>query len=207
MPRTQPPLLLSLLIKGAPQPVLKPVSTPSPKDGLPYGEYLVTLGVCEACHTPRNGGSFDATRRFAGGNKFEFPGAAVVSANISPDGATGIGNWTEEYFLDRFRRHRTMAVESLPPMTKEQFTIMPWRSLSNLKDDDLRAIYRYLMSRPAVENASKASINNTHNASSCRCSSSSASPLSISPSATDSSRSCSSGVSIMRGRTSLSSSP
>jgi hypothetical protein len=43
-------------------------------------------------------------------------------------------------------------VERLPPLTKELFTIMPWRSLAQLTDQDLAAIYTYLQARPPVTN-------------------------------------------------------
>ena len=90
--------------------------------------------------------------RLAGGRKFDMAGYTVVSSNITPDSKTGIGNWSLEYFLDRFRRHRGVPTELLPASTKEQFTLMPWRSLSQLSDDDLTAIYAFLMTRRPIEN-------------------------------------------------------
>jgi hypothetical protein len=41
----------------------------------------------------------------AGGQEFRFPGAVVVSANITPDLETGIGRWSEQDFLDRIVVH------------------------------------------------------------------------------------------------------
>lgn len=148
LPRTTVKFPVSMLIKGVPRPVEKPVQTPSRDNPFVYGEYLVTLGGCEACHTNRD----EKTKKLAGGNKFRFGDFEVVSANITPDPDTGIGNWSREYFLDRFRQHRNRPAEILPAASKERFTIMPWRNLAQLSDDDLGAIYGYLMSRTPVVN-------------------------------------------------------
>lgn len=150
LPKIRIDFPVSMLIKGAPRPVLNPVATPSPSNPVTYGEYLVTIGVCEGCHTPFEKGSFDMSRRLAGGRKFGYGGFTVVSANITPDAETGIGNWTLDYFLERFRRHRGVPAETLPAVNKEQWTLMPWRSLAQLPDQDLAAMYTYLKSRPPV---------------------------------------------------------
>ena len=150
LPQTQINFPVSMMIKGSPSPVENAVPVPPRGNQIAYGEYLVTVGVCEGCHTPFERGSFDASKRLAGGRRFSMPGYTVVSANITPDADTGIGNWSLDYFLERFRRHRGVAVEQLPPVNKEQWTIMPWRNLAQLPDEDLAAIYAYLKSRPPV---------------------------------------------------------
>ena len=57
-----------------------------------------------------------------------------------------MGIWTEEMFLNAMRtgRHYGVSRDILPPM--------PWRSLSKLTDEDLKAIYAYLRSIPPVKN-------------------------------------------------------
>jgi mono/diheme cytochrome c family protein len=152
LPRTTVGFPISMLIKGKPRPVTKPVKTPPRANQFGYGEYLTTVGLCEVCHTPFDRGTFDTSKRLAGGHKFSMNGYTVVSANITPDPETGIGTWDLDYFLGRFRRHRDMPVEMLPVATKEQFTVMPWRNLSQMRDDDLAAIYTYLMSRTPIKN-------------------------------------------------------
>jgi mono/diheme cytochrome c family protein len=151
-PRMEAPLPFSLLVKSMPQPVTKPVVTPPRDNTVLYGEYLATIGNCAICHTQFGTLGPDSSKRFAGGHEFKFPGATVVSANITPDPDTGIGRWSREYFLDRFRRHRGVQAESLPAATPELFTVMPWRNLSQMTDGDLSAIYDYLMTRPAIAN-------------------------------------------------------
>ena len=88
---------------------------------------------------------------FAGGRRFDVMGNSVVSANITPDKATGIGEWDLNRFLDRFRKHR-VPVETLEPFSKETFTLMPWRELARMTDSDLEAIYTYLLAQRAIEN-------------------------------------------------------
>lgn len=142
---------VNLLIKGAPQPLTKPVPAPNPSNKRVYGEYLVTVGVCVVCHTQENRGELIREKLFAGGRRFNVWGNTVISANITPDKATGIGDWDVHRFLDRFRKHRVPA-ESLPAFDKALFTLMPWRQLANMTDSDLEAIYGYLLTQRAIEN-------------------------------------------------------
>jgi mono/diheme cytochrome c family protein len=142
---------VNLLIKGVPEPVTEPVATPDPSNKRLYGEYLTGVGVCVVCHTQENSGSLIREKLFAGGRRFDVMGNSVVSANITPDKATGIGEWDLNRFLDRFRKHR-VPTESLPAFDKALFTLMPWRELANMSDSDLEAIYTYLMTQRAVEN-------------------------------------------------------
>jgi hypothetical protein len=79
---------------------------------------------------------------------FAMPIGTVYSQNLTPDMDTGIGSWTEEMFLDIFRKGRHLGGDGrgvLPPM--------PWFWIRNLSDDDLRAIYAYLNSIPPIKNA------------------------------------------------------
>jgi hypothetical protein len=124
---------------------------PDRSNQLLYGEYLTTVGVCVVCHTQAQRGALDRTKLFAGGRQFDTLGYTVVSANITPDKATGIGDWDLARFLDRFHQHRVPA-DSLPPFDKQLFTLMPWRELASLPDADLEAIYVYLRSQRPVEN-------------------------------------------------------
>lgn len=150
VPRSEIQFPVSMLIKGAPRPVTKAVSQPDKSNTRVYGEYLVTIGSCETCHTPMEKGTPDRSRLFAGGNKFqEVP---VVSANITPDKETGIGDWSFERFRDRFYAHREHNGKMLDPMKPERFSVMPWGNLSELPEGDLAAIYAYLMAQIPVKN-------------------------------------------------------
>jgi len=52
------------------------------------GRYLARAGDCVVCHTAPGG------KPFAGGLPLASPIGAMYSTNITPDRATGIGNYT-----------------------------------------------------------------------------------------------------------------
>ncbi len=144
LPRTELALPVALMIKSAPQPVEGVVKAPVKSDKHAYGKYLVEIGGCMDCHTKQEHGQPVAGMELAGGFEFRMPQGVVVSANITPDVETGIGSWTEDGFVSRFRQYSEMAKAGGPPVTAETFTIMPWLATSQLTDEDLRAIYQYL---------------------------------------------------------------
>jgi mono/diheme cytochrome c family protein len=146
--RTELPVFIKMMIKGAPQPVEDPVQRPDRANRRQYGEYLVNLALCAECHTPGSGPNLDTSRRFAGGHRFDINGLVVVSANITPDPNTGIGSWTVDYFKERFHRYK----DGTPPDAAGKFTIMPWHNLAQLPDEDLEAIYAYLRQQAPIEN-------------------------------------------------------
>lgn len=124
---------------------------PNPEDKVKYGEYLVTLASCADCHTQRTPqGAPDFSRTFAGGFTFSTPFFKVSVSNITPDSATGIGSWTEEAFVQRFRNNSSEAVVNMNPGKFN--TTMPWSVYGKMKDDDLRAIYAYLKTVTPVWN-------------------------------------------------------
>ena len=51
---------------------------------------------------------------FAGGSEFPLPGGGIVrSANITPESDTGIGTWTEQQFIDKFKAFDGARVRAL----------------------------------------------------------------------------------------------
>ncbi|HVZ57739.1 MAG TPA: cytochrome c [Chitinophagaceae bacterium] len=119
-------------------------------DQVKYGQYLVTVANCGACHTPFAKGQSDFARQFAGGNTFHTASFTVNSANITPDSATGIGSWTEERFLNKFLPYRDEKGYNFNP--GKENTMMPLTLYAGMKDDDLKAIYAYLRTVPAIKN-------------------------------------------------------
>ncbi|MGE5437811.1 MAG: c-type cytochrome [Syntrophothermus sp.] len=118
-----------------------------------YGKYLVNIAGCEDCHTPSEKGERDMTKRFAGGHTFTTPDYTITVANISPDKETGIGNWTKEFFINKFRTYTDAKFKSVN-LTKEEFnTFMPWTMFGGMSDEDLGAIYDYLHSVKPVKNS------------------------------------------------------
>lgn len=78
---------------------------PAASDRVAYGEYMTNAAVCTECHTPIDDqGQPLPGREFAGGFEMKLPGGGVVrTANITPDADTGIGTWTEQQFVDKFK--------------------------------------------------------------------------------------------------------
>jgi hypothetical protein len=141
------------------------------------GEYLVTIIGCDHCHTPKKmtdqGPVPDHDRWLMGHpadsplppiNKNEVgPGKWVLfhgdltasvgpwgisySANLTPH-ETGIGSWTYEQFKKSMTEGKHKGMDGgrmvLPPM--------PWQSLAELDEDDLRSIYEYLKTIPPIDN-------------------------------------------------------
>ena len=123
---------------------------PDTADKIKYGEYLVSIAGCSGCHTPGEG-TPQAGKLFAGGNENKFPEFTVRTSNITPDTATGIGTWTEEMFIAKFRNNSSR--ENIDREAGKHNTLMPWSFFGTMKDNDLKAIYKYLRTVPPVHNA------------------------------------------------------
>ncbi len=140
------------------------------------GKYIVTTGGCGDCHTPKimtvNGPIEDTTRMLAGfpegsslppldvkmvapGNWYATemnlaawvgPWGISYASNLTPDNETGIGSLSEEMFIKTLREGKLMGVGRplLPPM--------PWPTIGQMTNDDLKAIYAYLKSLPSIKN-------------------------------------------------------
>lgn len=114
------------------------------------GYYAVS---CKVCHSPMEKGEFVEGKLFSGGVEIPLPGGEIVkSLNLTPDKETGIGNWTKEQFLERFRFFRKPENQQIKVNEGEYNTIMPWTFFANASDEDLGAIYDYLMSQKPVYN-------------------------------------------------------
>ncbi len=152
LPPSQIKFPVSLMIKGVPQPVTEVVKTPERANKQLYGEYLVTMGSCETCHAQYARGQLDPLKRFGGGRRFGAGDHLVVSANITPDRQSGIGDWSLDRFQQRFYKHKEHARKPRVDTDPEKFSVMPWDNLSQFPPEDLEAIFVYLKSRPPVEN-------------------------------------------------------
>jgi mono/diheme cytochrome c family protein len=96
------------------------------------GRYLADAGDCTACHTAKGG------QPFAGGLPIASPIGTLYSTNITPDKATGIGNYTLNDF-DRALRHGIAANGS------SLYPAMPYPAYARISDSDLQALYAYFM--------------------------------------------------------------
>ena len=131
-------------------------TTPQPGDR-DYGKYLANAASCRWCHTPLDAGGWPiAGRDYAGGNAFNVPspgGGTVYAPNITPDEKTGIGSWSREVFIARFRGTTPEAVreQTIAPGTFN--SLMAWGAYSGMTEEDLGAIYDHLMRQPPLGNA------------------------------------------------------
>jgi mono/diheme cytochrome c family protein len=127
---------------GPSRPVVAAVApAPTPE----YGRYLVhDVAGCVGCHTQRSlrTGAFTGPLLAGGFRLTEPSGITYVTPNLTPAPNTGrITNWNEETFVARIKMGR--GADGSP---------MPWPAFGRMSEADLRAIYRYLRTVPAVEN-------------------------------------------------------
>jgi cytochrome c553 len=132
-------IMRTIPTKGNPQ------KLPAESDTMAYGKYMVTATGCIECHTKFEKGQFVEGTEYGGGRVFEMPGGTLQTANISPDMETGIGTWTEDVFVRRFKMYTDSTYVPLKvDPTKDFITMMPWSMYAKMKESDLRAIYKYL---------------------------------------------------------------
>jgi len=130
------------------------VKKPSETDTLLYGKYLVTIAACADCHTPKQNGIKIPGKDFSGGLDFSFPDfGSVKSSNITPDVETGIGSWPETMFIENFKMFSDSTMTHIIAERYRFQTSMPWTMFAGMKKNDLRAIYKYLMSIKRIKNS------------------------------------------------------
>lgn len=143
---------LSLIVNTIPKKAdLKPM--PSKTDQLAYGAYLTRASACSNCHTKTEKGNPIEGMEFAGGEVFNLPMGTLISANITPDKETGIGKWTKEQFVSRFKMYADSNYKPADVGPKEFQTVMPWLMYGKMEKSDLEAIYTYLRSVKPKKNA------------------------------------------------------
>jgi mono/diheme cytochrome c family protein len=172
---TTTPLALALALAAVASAAPIRARAAAPSKQVLLGQKLVTLGGCNDCHTPLkmgpDGPAPDTTRLLSGHPEqlamppaptlpegpwlfvagatmtaWSGPWGVSFTANLTPDAETGLGRWTEKEFVSTLRtgRHQGRGRALLPPMPIPAFTA--------LGDDELKAIFAYLRSIPAVKN-------------------------------------------------------
>lgn len=128
-----------------------PLERPAKTGLVNYGHYIVTIAACIECHTQVKKGQIIPELAYSGGREFQMPNGTVRSANITPDAETGLGNWTEQAFISRFKAYTDSA--SIFKVTADRVnTIMPWSMYAGMDTTDLRAIYAYLKTIRPIKN-------------------------------------------------------
>lgn len=112
------------------------------QDEIEKGQYLSRMGGCASCHTAP--GRAD----FAGGRELPTPFGAIYSTNITPHRVTGIGAWNFEDFWNALHHGKGKKGELLYPA-------FPFTSYTKINRADARALFTYLQSVDAVDQANQ----------------------------------------------------
>ena len=152
VPESKSNFPMNFIINTIPQNA-DPQKTPPKSDKVAYGRHLANMSACIECHTQVEKGQIIKELMYGGGREFQFPdGSVLKSANITPDVETGIGKWTEEEFIKKFKSFADSAYVSPKVAPGEFNTIMPWTMYAGMTEEDLSAIYAYLRSVPPMKN-------------------------------------------------------
>src|SRR5580692_11043682 len=101
------------------------------------GEVLSAEGHCASCHTAPGGAAF------GGGYGVNTPFGIIYGTNITPDPKSGIGLWSLGAFARAMR-------EGVSRDGSHLFPAFPYYAFTKLSDEDMEALYAYLMTRPAA---------------------------------------------------------
>jgi mono/diheme cytochrome c family protein len=142
-PRERLGLPFSVIARLLPRPA-HPVDRPLGR-GPEHGQYLTTIGGCAFCHIPGFPPFQEHDKAFQGGNDFGDDEWIIRPANLTPDSATGLGTWTKERFVARFRgvAGRVSRVP-VPGGGEGPESPMPWSGFAGMSEEDLGSIYDYL---------------------------------------------------------------
>ena len=152
-------------------------SAPSPQSRIERGKYMVTVGGCNDCHTPKkigpNGPEPDMTKELSG-NPATDRLAPVPAGLIAPDKYLTVvnnhlGAWVGPWGVSFAMNLTSDKATGLGSWTEEMFVTalrsgkhqgtgrpilppMPWYWYRNMTDEDLKSIFAYLQSLPPINN-------------------------------------------------------
>ena len=142
------------------------------------GEYLVTVGGCNDCHSPKIMtplGPEPDPKRLLSGHPAADPLPAItdkrmvapgqwalfsqdLTVAVGPWGTsfsanltpddTGLGAWNFDQFKKAIREGKSKGLDGTRPLLPP----MPWFNFAKMTDDDLLAVFSYLKSLPPVKN-------------------------------------------------------
>jgi mono/diheme cytochrome c family protein len=108
------------------------------------GAYLYAAADCDGCHTDKKAGG----PALAGGRPLATPFGTFYGPNITPDPASGIGNYTLADFTRALREGKDDAGRYLYP-------VFPFPSFTGMSDADIADLYAYVKSQPPVQRSSR----------------------------------------------------
>jgi nicotinate dehydrogenase subunit B len=107
------------------------------------GRQLAAAGDCMVCHTAPGG------LPNAGGRAMDTPFGKIFTTNLTPDAQTGIGLWSFSAFQRAMR-------EGISRDGHHLYPAFPFTAFAKTSDEDLTALYAYLMAQPAVRSETPA---------------------------------------------------
>jgi cytochrome c553 len=131
------------VVKEKPDPAAMKPKEPPP-DPAQRGSYVAEAGGCLTCHTGMANGGPDLANAGAGGLEIPDPAGTWRSPNITPDKASGIGNWTDDQIIRAVR-------EGQRPDGQLLYAIMPYQNYNRMTDDDAKALVAFLRTLKPVE--------------------------------------------------------
>ena len=109
------------------------------------GETMFNIGGCSSCHAiPKKRPLPEDRLKLGGGLALTTPFGTFKVPNISPDTKTGIGSWTEYQFINAMQRGVGRNGEHLYPA-------FPYTSYQRMRLDDVRDLFAYMKTLPAIE--------------------------------------------------------
>ncbi|MBS1747769.1 MAG: c-type cytochrome [Bacteroidetes bacterium] len=154
---SSPSLLTKLLCRVAFHPLPLPthkIELPDTNNAVQLGRYLAVNLGCSECHSKdfKTNNQLEPEQSegyFGGGNQpLNEQGQVMLTPNITPDKATGIGNWTKDEFIKTLK---TGQVKNQPAL---RYPMEPYVLLT---DAEAGAIFEYLMTIPAIDHEVKRS--------------------------------------------------
>ena len=136
-------MVLALLTRARPS----SVELPDHISDAERGEVLYHAGGCISCHKMSDDPGI--TGPPAGGASFETPVGTFWPGNLTPDPATGLGDWTAEQFVDAMRR-------GVSPDGRHYFPAFPYTSYRLMSLEDLLDLWAYLGALEPVRSPARA---------------------------------------------------
>ncbi|MGE6796355.1 cytochrome c [Psychrobacter okhotskensis] len=112
-----------------------PNVSPANSELVNRGAYIARAADCMACHG----------EDYTGGTAIETPMGEIYSTNITPSKRYGIGDYTEADLKNALQKGRAPDHMLYPAM--------PYPSYSGMKEEDISALFAYLQTVPAVDEA------------------------------------------------------
>ena len=121
-------------------PTVPQIALPPYNPDLANGRTMFLVGGCSSCHAvPKQ----DDAMRLGGGLALSTAFGTFYVPNISSDAKDGIGRWNEAQFIAAMRH-------GVSPSGQHLYPAFPYTSYHAMRTDDLRDLFAYLKTLPAV---------------------------------------------------------